>query len=76
MNKLKKSPEELEAASFKLHALIQERSRAEIQAVKEMLKHPLSLKQMQAQIKRADDIFKLRFTIHDLRFTKSLFSDG
>lgn len=52
MQQLKKSPEELEAESLELHALIQERSKAEIQAVEEMSKHPLSAEQMREQIKR------------------------
>ena len=52
MNKLKMSPEELEAESLKLHDLIQERSKGAIQAVEEMSKHPLSLEQMREQIRR------------------------
>ncbi len=52
MNKLKKSPEELEADRLKLHALNQKRSKAELRAVEEMLKHPLSLEQMREQIRR------------------------
>jgi hypothetical protein len=52
MKKLKKSPEELEAQSLKLHALIQERSKGALLAVEEMLKHPLSLEQKRAQIRR------------------------
>ena len=52
MSKLKRSPEELEADSLKLHALIQEKSKGALLAVEEMLKHPLSLEQMREQIRR------------------------
>jgi len=52
MKQLKRSPEELEADSLKLHASIQERSKGELRAVQEMSKHPLSLEQMREQIKR------------------------
>jgi hypothetical protein len=52
MNKLKRSPEELEADSLKLHASRQERSRVALRAVEEMLKHPLSSEQMREQIER------------------------
>ncbi len=52
MKQLKRSPEQLEADSLELHALIQERSKAEIQAVEEMSKHPLSAEQMREQIRR------------------------
>ncbi len=52
MNKLKRSPEELEADSLAIHASIQERSKVALQAVAEMLKHPLSLEQMREQIRR------------------------
>jgi hypothetical protein len=49
MKRLKRSPEELEADSLALHASIQERSKAELRAVKEMSKHPLSLEQKREQ---------------------------
>ena len=52
MNKLKMSPEELEAESLRLHNLRQERSNILIQAVEEMSKHPLSTEQMREQIRR------------------------
>jgi hypothetical protein len=52
MERSKKSPEELEADSLKLHALNQERSKVALQAVKEMSKHPLSSEQKIAQINR------------------------
>ncbi len=50
--RLKKSPEELEAESLRLHNSRQERSKVLIQAVEEMMKHPLSLEEKRAQIKR------------------------
>ncbi len=52
MNKLKRTPEELEAERSELHALIQERSKGELRAVEEMKKHPLTTEQMRAQIRR------------------------
>ncbi len=52
MKRLKKSPEELEAQSLKLHALIQERSKGALLAVEEMMKHPLSTEQKREQIRR------------------------
>jgi hypothetical protein len=52
MKRLKRSPEELEADSLKLHDLRQERSKVALLAVEEMSKHPLSAEQMRAQIKR------------------------
>ncbi len=52
MKRSKRSPEELEADSLKLHDLRQERSKVALLAVKEMLKHPLSAEQKIAQIER------------------------
>ena len=52
MNKLKKSPEELEAESLRFHVLRQERSKVAMQAVKEMSKHPLSSEQFREQIRQ------------------------
>jgi hypothetical protein len=52
MNKLKMSPEELEAESLRLHDLRQERSKVEIKAVEEMSKHPLSSEQFREQIRQ------------------------
>ena len=52
MKQSKRSPEELEADSLKLHDLRQERSKAGLREVEEMLKHPLSLEQKREQIRR------------------------
>jgi hypothetical protein len=52
MKRSKRSPEELEADSLKLHDSRQERSKVALQAVAEMMKHPLSAEQKIAQIKR------------------------
>jgi hypothetical protein len=52
MKRLKRSPEEMEADSLKLHALNQKRKQEELLAVEEMLKHPLSLEQMREQIRQ------------------------
>ncbi len=51
MSKLKMSPQELEAESIRLTALIAEASKAGLQAVKEMSKHPLSPEQMRQQVR-------------------------
>ncbi len=52
MKQSKMSPTELETESLELHASTQERNKAELRAVKEMLKHPLSLEQKREQIRR------------------------
>ncbi len=52
MNKLKRSPEELEADSLAFEASRQERIKGELLAVEEMKKHPLSLEQKREQIRR------------------------
>jgi hypothetical protein len=52
MKKSKRSPEEWEAESLRLHDLRQERSKVELRAVEEMLKRPLSAEQMREQIER------------------------
>jgi hypothetical protein len=51
MKQSKKSPEEWEAESLKLHNARQEMSKVALQAVEEMKKHPLSVEQKIAQIK-------------------------
>lgn len=52
MKQLKRSPEEFEAESLRLHDLRQERSKVAIQEVKEMSMHPLSAEQKREHIKR------------------------
>ena len=52
MQKLKMSPEELEAESLRLPDSNQKRKKAELWAVEEMSKHPLSLEQKREQIKQ------------------------
>jgi len=52
MKQSKMSREEYEAESLRLSALIKERSKAGLQGVKEMSKHPLSLEQMREQVRR------------------------
>ncbi len=52
MKRSKRSPEELEADSLRLHDLRQERSKVALRAVEEMSKHPLSAEQKREQIER------------------------
>ena len=52
MKRLKRSPEELEADSLRFHVSTQQRKKAELRAVAEMSKHPLSSEQKIAQITR------------------------
>ena len=52
MSKLKMSSEELRVERLQLHDSIQKRSKAELLAVEEMMKHPLSFEQMRAQIRQ------------------------
>jgi hypothetical protein len=52
MKRLKMSPEELKAESLRFHASTQQRKQAELRAVEEMSKHPLSLEQKRAQAER------------------------
>ena len=52
MSEQKMSPEELNAESLRLTALIDKRSEAGLKAVAEMSKHPYSLQQMREQVKK------------------------
>ena len=52
MNNSKKSPEELKAETQRLQDLIAKRNKAEVEAVKELLKRPLSQEEYEAQIER------------------------
>lgn len=52
MKNSKMSPEESRKEQLKLHALIQRKNRAVSKEAKQMLKHPLSLQQIDEQILR------------------------
>ncbi len=52
MKRLKRSPEEMEADSLAFEASRQKRIKAELRAVEEMKKHPLTLEQKREQIRR------------------------
>lgn len=52
MSNSKMSPEELKAETQRLQDLIAKRNKAEVEAVKELSKRPLSQEEYEAQIER------------------------